>query len=128
MAVIMDGVTYNVRIAYPTLERSFNIPQGQNRGKSLGYSDIDDIFGTEYGYQFNVEEDPAHRADYDLFYEAISAPVGFHTITLPYGQSTITFQAKVTSGRDVFRGIVGGRRKWEGLEVRFSPIVPQRMV
>lgn len=128
MAVLMDGVTYNVRVLYPSVERSFNIPQGQNKGKSLAWSDLDDIFGTEYGYTFSVEADPAHVEDYDAFFEAISAPVGFHTITMPYAQTTITFSAKVTSGKDKYFGIVGGKHRWKQLSVNFYPTEPQRTV
>lgn len=128
MAITMDGVSYNVRITFPSIERRFNIPQGQNRGKNLAYEDIDDIFGTEYGYSFTVEHDPADIDDYDAFYEAISAPIGFHTITMPYGQTTLTFQTKVTSGRDTFRGTMAGKKRWEALTVNFEPTKPQRTV
>lgn len=128
MAILMDGVSYNVRITFPSLSRSFNIPQGSNKGKNLAYEDIDDIFGTEYGYSFTVEADPADVDAYDSFYEAVSAPVGFHTVTMPYGQSTITFQAKVTSGSDTFRGTFASKKRWGPLTVRFVPFKPQRTV
>lgn len=128
MAVIMDGVSYDVQISFPSIQRSFNIPQGNNQGKNLAYGDIDDIFGTEYGYSFAVEANPNNAADYDSFYEAISAPIGFHTITMPYAQSTITFQAKITSGTDVYHGLIGGVHRWKQLTVNFRPVQPQRTV
>ena len=34
----------------------------------------------------HLSEDPAAPEDYDAFFEAISAPVEAHTVTLPYGQ------------------------------------------
>ena len=70
--------------------------------------------------------DPRFPADYDAFYEAISAPVSSHSLTLPYGQSTITFDAMVSEGTDLYRGKVANRTRWGGLQVQFTAKKPQR--
>ena len=124
--ITMDGASFNVAVVFPSMKRSFNIPQGSAAGKSLAYSDIDDIFGTEYGYEMHVEPIPGQEADYDSFFYAISSPVGSHEITVPFAQSTITFRAKVTSGADNFHGKLAGVQRWKGLTVVFTPIQPQR--
>ena len=124
--VTMDSINYNVRIVYPTLMESFNIPQGSNAGKSLSYTDIDDIFGTEYGFTFDVQPVPGHEADFDAFFQAISAPIGYHEITMPHSQTTITFNAKVRSGSRRYYGEMGGLKRWKDLTVNFTPITPQR--
>ena len=90
--VTMDGKSYRLRVRYNTMERAFELRSGDNEGYMLSGRHERDLLGTGYSYQFSVEPDPRHPEDYDAFYEAISAPVDSHEITMPYGQSTITFQ------------------------------------
>ena len=85
-----------------------------------------DLVGTYYDYSMTVEPEPGSEADYDAFYEAISAPVQSHSITMPYGQGTMTFDAMVYEGTDLYRGMVAGQRKWAGLQVTFSAKGPKR--
>lgn len=123
----MDGTTYRVRIVYDTLIRSFELLEGVNAGEMLSGRHERDLLGTGYTYQMQVEPDPLYPTDYDAFFEAISAPVDSHTIIMPYGQTTITYEAMVESGQDTYRGIVGGRTKWRGLTVQYRYIEPQRV-
>ena len=123
----MDGTTYRVRIVYDTLVRSFELLEGVNAGEMLSGRHERDLLGTGYTYQMQVEPDPRYPTDYDAFFEAISAPVDSHTIIMPYGQTTITYEAMVESGQDTYRGIVGGRTKWRGLTVQYRYIEPQRV-
>lgn len=123
----MDGTTYRVRIVYDTLIRSFELLEGVNAGEMLSGRHERDLLGTGYTYQMQVEPDPRYPTDYDAFFEAISAPVDSHIIIMPYGQSTITYEAMVESGQDTYRGIVGGRTKWRGLTVQYRYIEPQRV-
>lgn len=123
----MDGTTYRVRIVYDTLVRSFELLEGVNAGEMLSGRHERDLLGTGYTYQMQVEPDPRYPTDYDAFFEAISAPVDSHTINMPYGQTTITYEAMVESGQDTYRGIVGGRTKWRGLTVQYRYIEPQRV-
>ncbi len=122
----IDGETYDVRIVYETLSRSFEIIEGSNAGTSLSYRSIRDIQGTGYTYSMQVEPNPANPAAYDAFYEKISEPVEYHTVEMPYGQSTITFQAKIDSGHDTYRGKIGGYNYWKGLTITFGYMQPQR--
>lgn len=123
----MDGTTYRVRIVYDTLVRSFELLEGVNAGEMLSGRHERDLLGTGYIYQMQVEPDPRYPTDYDAFFEAISAPVDSHTIIMPYGQSTITYEAMVESGQDTYRGIVAGRTNWRGLTVQYRYIEPQRV-
>ena len=128
MRIVMDGVTYNLRVKFDTLGRSFRIPDGDNAGDMLSGLYERDIKGTYYDYTMEVDPEPGPggAADYDAFFEAISAPVDSHSITVPYGQGTITFDAMVTAGEDRFRGWVGQQQRWKGLQVQFTAIKPQR--
>lgn len=123
----MDGTTYRVRIVYDTLVRSFELLEGVNAGEMLSGRHERDLLGTGYTYQMQVEPDPRYPTDYDAFFEAISAPVDSHTIIMPYGQSSITYEAMVESGQDTYQGTVAGQTKWRGLTVQYRYIEPQRV-
>lgn len=128
MGITLDGRTYDVRIVYNTLVRAFELAEGENAGAMLSGRYERDLIGTGYSYQLAVEPNPLNRADYDAFYEAITAPTPTHTVVMPYGQTTITFTARVASGQDVFGGTVGGKKLWRGLTVDFIANAPQRTV
>lgn len=126
--IIMDGITYNVRIkADPGMEESFRIDDGPNSGTSLAGTEIPDIMGTYYDHTFTVERNPAYPDDYDKFFLAISAPVESHTFVLPHGQGTITYKARVKSGAHTYVGILGGRRIYKNLQVSVQTVAPQRV-
>ena len=122
----LDGTAYRVHVEYESLVESFEIAEGQNSGTSLTKRQIRDILGTVYSYTLKVERDPRYPEDFDRFYDAISAPVESHTVSLPHGQGNLEFDAVVTSGQVTYSGILGNRRYWKGLQVNFSPLEPQR--
>lgn len=125
--VIMDGITYRVRIkADPPIEESFEILEGENSLTLLSGEESPDILGTCYDHTLSVEPDPQYPGDYDSFFQAISAPVASHTITMPHGQGTITYRARVTGGSHVSRYVMAGVRRWSGLQVQFKALAPQR--
>lgn len=124
--ITIDGTEYNIRIKYETLRRAFDINEGLNSGTAIDGTMIRDIIGTRYNYQIDIEPDPADPTDYDAFYELISAPTAFHEVTFPYGQETITFNAAIQSGNDIYFGNIGGSNRWSGLSIVFQALAPQR--
>lgn len=126
--ITIDGVLYRVRIAYPSMSRSFSIVEGPNGGTAITARSIRDIKGTSYAYEMQVEPDPRYPEDYDAFYETISAPVESHMVELPYGAGRQTFEMMVLSGSDAYAGRRMGRNAWKRLKVQFQPITPQRTI
>ena len=124
--VTMDGHNYRVRVKAGGLRRGFRLEESELSDTVKSGDAFRDIIGTYYDYTMEVEPDPAHPEDYDQFYEAISAPVPSHTLTVPYGQETLTYEAMVSSGEDRPRDRLGGVPRWTGLEVRFQAKKPQR--
>lgn len=124
--VVVDHVEYKVNLKYATLSRSFSLLEGDNGGQVLTGKTKRDILGTMYSYELGIEQDPNNPEDYDAFYEVISSPVESHTVTFPYGQGTLTFEAMIKDGTDVYNGTYGGVELWNGLTIHFDAIEPQR--
>lgn len=124
--IILDGREYDVRTIYGTLQRSFRILEGPNSGDSITGRTIRDPIGTKVDYSIRIEPNQYNPEDYDAFYEAISAPVDFHTITFPYGQREMTYDCYITAGTDAYNGKLAGFHRWTGLELEFTAISPQR--
>lgn len=124
--ITIDGIDYNIRIKYETLRRAFEINEGPNSGTAIDGTMIRDIIGTRYNYQIDIEPDPSDPSDYDAFYDLISSPISSHEVSFPYGQETITFQAAIQSGTDIYRGVIGCQRRWNGLSIVFQALAPQR--
>ena len=97
--ITVDSVSYDVLIA-SNIERAFSLKQGNQGGIAQTGREIPDILGTDYVYTIRVEPNKNKYADYDSFYEAITSPADYHEVTLPYGQTTITFDAMILSGQD----------------------------
>lgn len=123
--ITVDNVTYDVIIT-SDIERAFSLKQGGQGGTAQTGREIPDIIGTDYAYTVNVEPNKNNFAAYDAFYQVISAPSDYHTVTMPYGQATITFQAMILSGQDRLKRKVGNSNRWGALSLQFVPIEPQR--
>lgn len=119
--VIIDGTTYNVRVRFDTLKRSFSVVEGRNSGTSISGKAIRDITGTAFEYAMSVEPLPGNAADYDALYEVISDTSVYHTVTVPYAQTTQTFKAYVSGASDSLNGKIAGRYRWHGMTITFKP-------
>ena len=126
MGLTMDGREYRVGIKFGSLERSFQFAEGQNGGVSITGDVILDTLGTSYPYTMEINPLTGAQADYDDLFDALSDPDRVHNVTLPYGQSSITFDCYVLSGRDRLQGRRAGERTWGGLKLSFVPLGPYR--
>lgn len=124
--VIVDGVEYRVPIEYPSLSRSFDYVQGGQGGTMQSGLETLDTIGTRYSYSLHIPENHKAPAEYDALYEVLSAPDREHLITLPYGQTSMTFWAKVEGGSDTLFDPFRGYKRWGDLTVKFVPLRPQR--
>lgn len=122
----VDGTSYNVKVPVKGLKRSFDILDGPNAGRMLSGLMTRDIIGTYYNYELQIERNNASLEEYDRLYQALSAPVDYHIVSFPYGQSVLTFQAYVTKGSDNLFRQSFGKNYWAGLTVQFVAMEPQR--
>lgn len=67
-----------------------------------------------------------NRAQYDALYEVLSAPDDSHAVVLPYGQTTLAFDAYVTSGEDTLVRMTDKGNYWKSLKVNLIAMAPQR--
>ncbi len=121
----MDGKAYP-GLCIVDLKRSFQVLDGENAGRVMTGEMVRDIIGTYYNYTMTVVASASNPAEYDEFYEAISAPADSHTITVLYGRAgTMTYDAYVTGGEDgVYEA--DGVTRWDRIDVNFIAMKPQR--
>lgn len=123
----IDGM--NLRLWVNSLKRSFQVLDTDNSGRLQAFRMHRDIAGTFYNYTLEIDPEKSNRADYDTFYEIISAPVESHIMIFPYGQETIEIEAYVTNGEDSLKMEEtedGHINKWSGLSLNFIAMEPQR--
>lgn len=123
--ITLDGVTYRT-LHVMKLTRSFSVLDGENVGRVLTGDMVRDVIGTFYNYSVEIDADAASRADYDAFYEEISAPVDSHELVVPYAQTTLIFQAYVTQGEDELEVMEPYANRWGRLSFDFIAMSPQR--
>lgn len=123
----IDGKEFNVTVPSGGIQRSFSVLDTDKTGRSQSGDMIRDIIGTYYNYSIAINTKLLKNKEYDDLYEIISSPVEYHMLTVPYGQTTLTFKAYVTSGTDSFDTVgKNGAKRWKGLKLNFVAMSPQR--
>lgn len=125
MGLMIDGRNYNVLVS--AIKRNAQIQDGGNAGRTLDGTMMRDPRGTLYAYTMDIDAVNTALAEYDALYEVLSAPVDSHSITVPYGQTTKTFDAYITDVNDETAWQRGGRTKWDGLTVKFVSMALLRL-
>lgn len=123
--VTIDGASFDVGVEY--IKRQARIEDGPNAGNSKRGDWIRDVYGTYYDYILAFDTSAGlSRADYDTLYSILTAPVEFHTLVVPYGQSTLTFTAGITGAEDNVILMDDGT-VWGNLSITFRAKSPQRL-
>ena len=123
--VTIDGASFDVGVEY--IKRQARVEDGPNAGNSKRGDWIRDVYGTYYDYILAFDTSAGlSRADYDTLYSILTAPVEFHTLVVPYGQSTLTFTAGITGAEDNVILMDDGT-VWGNLSITFRAKSPQRV-
>lgn len=121
----IDGTEYGAIVT--ALQRNFSVADGENAGRTLDGKMHRDLIGTYYNFSITIMTDRLTQAKYNELYEMISAPVESHTITVAYGNETLTFEAYITQGSDdLIRQYSDANRLWGNLSFNFIAMEPQR--
>ena len=121
----IDNETFDVGLVKITRKSSIS---KESLGTTLDGRKHYNINGTYYDYDVTFNTRAMNVVDYDRLYELITEPVEYHTVILPYGQSTITFIAHTKASTDSIIFNYTGKRKWGGFTVTFESLEPQREV
>ena len=123
--VKVDGTDYGGIVT--ALQRSFEVVDGENAGRTLDGVMHRDLIGTYYNYSITINTDKLSQSEYNALYQTISAPVESHTIVVPFGNESLTFKAYVTNGTDdLLRQYSETNRYWGNLSFNFIAMEPQR--
>ena len=121
--ITIDNNNYNVGIIKITRKATQNM---ENIGTTLDLRKHYDIRGTYYDYEVELATSKMRVTDYDNLYEVLTTPQESHVVTLPYGQSTLTFEARVSVASDVLVNSFTNFKKWGTLRVTFEALTPQK--
>lgn len=121
----IDGKGFS-GVGVESLKRSFRIPDGQNAGNMLSGDYERDLVGTYYDYDLVITTSDLTDNEYDALFEVLSAPVNSHMVEMPYGMSSITFEAMIESGGDELIPMDDGTW-WGNLSVSIRAKKPQRL-
>lgn len=121
--ITIDNNTYNVGIVKITRRATQRI---DNLGVTMDLRKHYDIRGTYYDYEVELSPKLISASDYDNLYEALTTPQESHIVTLPYGQSTLTFEARVSVASDVLIQSFTSFKKWGSIKVTFEALTPQK--
>ena len=123
--VTIDGTSFDVGVEY--IKRQARIEDGPNAGNSKRGDWIRDVYGTFYDYILAFDTSSGlSREDYDTLYDTLTAPVEFHTLVVPYGQSTLSFEAGITGAEDNVILMDDGT-VWGNLSITFRAKSPKRL-
>ena len=126
IGLIVDGRSYNVHVVPDSVKRIAELLEGPLADDMLSGRRERDLKGTRIGYQLHIEPVWTDPTDYDALFDALSDPVDAHTLVLPYGQTTITFEAMVDRVEDTLIGKANGVNRWHGLILTITPQSPQK--
>ena len=121
----IDGTGFS-GVGVESLKRSFRIPDGTNAGNMLSGDYERDLVGAYYDYDLVITTSDLAVNEYDALFEALSAPVNSHMVEMPYGMTSITFEAMIESGGDELIPMDDGTW-WGNLNVTIRAKKPQRL-
>lgn len=121
--ITIDNNTYDVGIIKITRKATQNM---ESLGTTLDLRKHYDIRGTYYDYEVEVATYKMDVASYDSLYEVLTTPQESHIVTLPYGQTTLTFEARVSIANDVLIKSFNNFKKWGTLKITFEALTPQK--
>lgn len=122
----IDGISYD-GIGVESLTRSASIRDGGNAGTMLSGAYTRDLMGTFYDYSLTITGIEPGSTAYDDLYQALTAPVNSHTVAMPYGQTTIVFEAYIDNVEDALLAMSDTENWWGNLTIRFRAKRPKRL-
>ncbi len=127
---ILDGIEYDVDVGIriDELERSFEKLSTDKSGRTQSGKMYISLIGVYYNYKMTVRRGANCSLDeYEKFFEHLSRPVPFNVLTVPFGQSTMTFEAYITKGSQKLVRAAKDEHYWGPMSISFVAREPQRV-
>lgn len=119
----IDGETFDIKIPQDGIKRSAQILDSDETERLQSGDMFRDIIGKYVNYTINVDTSLLSLEDYGRLFDIITSPVKKHSVTMPYNQTMITFDAYCSGAEDTLKRIegTGENRKyfWGGLSWQF---------
>ena len=95
----IDNVEYKASFT-EDLKRKFEIINGDSSGRLQGNKDMYlEYVGTFFNFEGTIRRDnDCSDEEWDNFLMILANPINDHTVTVPFNQSTMTWQFYVSSG------------------------------
>lgn len=122
--VLIDGENFEVGIV--NIIRKARISKN-DLGTTLDGKQHYQALGTYYDYEVTFNSKKMNVAEYDRLYDVLTAPVNKHSVTMPFGQTTLTFDASLSIGSDSLVTSFNNFKKWGSLKVTIESLEPQRV-
>lgn len=122
--IIIDGETFDVGVIKVTRKPRKEI---LTLGTTIDGTMHKTALGTYYDYEVEFAAKKMNVTEYDRLYEVVTAPIAEHEVTLPYGQSTITFKADIDVGNDSIISDYNNFRRWNSMKISFNSLEMQRV-
>ena len=119
----IDNNNYDIGIVKITRKASQNI---DSLGTTLDLRKHYDVKGTYYDYEVELATTRMNILDYDSLYEVLTTPQESHIVEMPYGQDTLTFEARISVASDSLISSYTNFKKWGTLKVTFEALTPQK--
>ena len=124
MKFTVDGKVYNVFVT--ELSRRIRVVESNLSDYVKSGEYFRDMVGSYCDYEMTLGTDRLSPTDYDDLVEVLSDPKESHTVVLPYGRSTLEFEAYIEDISDNLKSDRNGEKNWTDLSVGFYAKKPYR--
>ncbi|MEG1863393.1 MAG: hypothetical protein RR198_07265 [Oscillospiraceae bacterium] len=119
----IDGQAYNVGIV--SLKRTADFLDSEATTRLENGDMFRDLIGVYFNYELKLEPS-ANTNEYNRLWEKLTESVEFHTVTVPYANSTFTFVAYFANVSDELLLQNNSINYWKNLSVNFKAKTPAR--
>ena len=122
--ITIDGINFDVGIVKITRKARIDKKElGTTLDGKMHYQGL----GTYYDYTVTFNTKKCNVEEYDALYEVLTSPQAEHTVTLPYGQESITGTYSITASNDSIVSNFTSFRRWSSLQVTFEALTYNRV-
>lgn len=123
----INGREFDADVAISSINRNFNVLDGDNAGRVISGLMVRDVIGTYIGHKITVFRRGNNYKGLDDFWDYLVQHSVDDSVSLEVcdGQKTISYQAYYTSASQDIERVVNGVNYWGEIEVSFVPMNAQ---